>query len=81
MRKNSKFEKIVDMLLKAKNEDQQTGVKINVYGNKGVGKTRVVQEVTEYLRYRFKYQNGIFKIDLSKINCFESVKEIIDFSE
>ena len=35
-----------------------------MYGKKGVGKTRLVEEAAKYLGYRYLYNEGIYKIDL-----------------
>lgn len=42
------------------------GKDINLYGDKGVGKTRLVQEVAMHLRFRLYFSSGIFRIDLSQ---------------
>ena len=44
---------------------------INVYGSKGVGKTRLVAEVSDYLRYRYYFGAGFYTIDLSKVRDSE----------
>ena len=47
---------------------------VNVYGNKGAGKTRFVEEAAKYLSYRYLYREGIYKIDLSK--GFDQINDI-----
>lgn len=51
---------------------------INVFGVRGIGKSRLVHEVSEFMRIRHYYGRGVFKIDLSKVQDFEKkINEVI----
>ena len=54
---------------------------MNVFGIKGVGKTKTVNEVMRYLRFRHFYTNGIFYIDLSQIKDLSEINEKIEHFE
>lgn len=54
------------------------GKDINLYGDKGIGKTRLVQEVAMHLRFRLYFSSGIYRIDLSEQSDFEQVNTIIN---
>lgn len=51
---------------------------INIYGDQGVGKTRLIVEVVRYLRYRFCYTSGIFYVDMKENTNFEQINQLID---
>ena len=51
---------------------------INVYGDCGAGKTRLVEEAAKYLGYRYLYTEGIYKIDLKCISSNEQINQIIN---
>ena len=66
------FTKLINLLVGnlPKNHEFENLNEINVFGSKGVGNTRLVQEVAMYLRYRYFYASGIYKIDLSNFKDF-----------
>ena len=51
---------------------------INVYGLKGSGKTRFVLEAVRYLRYRYKYNKGMFFVDMREFEDFTSIRDFLD---
>ena len=51
---------------------------INVYGEKGVGKSRTVMEVAEYLNFRFKFGSGTYVIDLEEINAINKAHSLVN---
>jgi hypothetical protein len=61
--------------------DSLTNIEINVYGQKGVGKSRIVEEAAEFLRQRNYFDQGIFKIDLLNVTDFEQVHEILQIKK
>ena len=55
------------------------GKDINLYGDKGIGKTRLVQEVAIHaFQFRLYFSSGIYRIDLSEQNDFKQVNTIIN---
>lgn len=49
---------------------------MNLWGSKGVGKTRLITQVAYYLRYRFKFGEGILYIDLNDNTKEDPLKEL-----
>lgn len=61
------------------NEDAEIGgLKINIHGEQGIGKTRFVMEVARFLRYRYAFQGGIFMIDCSQPEQRESIRDLLE---
>ena len=48
-----------------RNDENQITKFLNIYGPKGVGKTRLVAQVAEYLRFRYMFGEGTIYIDLA----------------
>mmetsp|Transcript_37144 Transcript_37144/g.57009 ORF Transcript_37144/g.57009 Transcript_37144/m.57009 type:complete len:197 (-) Transcript_37144:2361-2951(-) len=71
----------LDSPLGSKTGDEAFGIinDINIFGTRGSGKTRLVQEVAHYLRFRQMFGAGIFSIDLSKVSDFAAVNDLITF--
>jgi hypothetical protein len=51
-------------LIRLTNDDFQN-TEINLFGQRGAGKTRLVQQVVQYLRNRCKFGRGIYMFDLA----------------
>lgn len=51
---------------------------VNVFGEKGSGKTRIVMEVVRYMRYRYHYQQGIYRINLDGISEVEEIEIVLE---
>jgi nucleoside-triphosphatase THEP1 len=47
-----------------------------VFGERGVGKTRLVIQVAEYLRYRYMFRAGVHYFDLSKMKNIDNISLI-----
>lgn len=51
---------------------------LNVYGQRGVGKTRLVSEFVRHIHYRYMFQGGIYECDLKEMQTFEEIHEILN---
>lgn len=51
---------------------------LNVYGQRGVGKTRLVAEFVRHIHYRYMFQGGIYECDLKEMHTFEEIHEILN---
>jgi len=50
---------------------------INIYGQRGVGKSRMVMEALYFLRYRYIFCSGIYMVDLKKVANFGQMHDIL----
>lgn len=51
---------------------------INIYGQPGTGKTSFVRECVRYLRYRYSFANGIYVVDMNKVQDFADIHEMLN---
>lgn len=49
---------------------------LNIWGTKGVGKTRLVTQAAHYLRYRYMFGEGILYIDLNDNKLEDPLNEL-----
>ena len=54
---------------------------LNIYGETGMGKTVLSEEICSYLHQRSYFSSGIFYIDLNNIKSIEKIKEILQEEE
>lgn len=50
---------------------------INLYGEEGIGKTRLVIEAAGYLSEREIFKEGVYYIDLKTVTTADTLKEMI----
>jgi len=50
---------------------------INLYGEEGIGKTRLVIEAAQYLSEREIFKEGVYYIDLKTVTTADTLKEMI----